>query len=58
LESPKNAGDISELITSQRVIDQAAWQRINEAEVAAGEHEGKPRKKLLKTEDFLRAALQ
>ena len=58
LKSPKNAGDISELITNQLVIDQAAWQRINEAEVSAGEHEGKPRKKLVKTEDFLRAALQ
>ena len=58
LKSPKNAGDISELITNQLVIDQAAWQRINEAEVSAGENEGKPRKKLVKTEDFLRAALQ
>jgi len=57
LKSPKNAGDISELTSKQIVIDQAAWQRINEAEVAAGEHEGKPRKKFVKTEDFLREAL-
>ena len=58
LKSPKNAGDISELITSQKVIDQVAWQCINEAEVRAGELVGKPRKKFVKSEDFLRAALK
>jgi len=45
LKSPKNVGEISELIISQMVINQAAWQRINEAEVAAGELKGKPREK-------------
>ena len=56
LKQPKDNGDISQLITNEQVIDQAAWQRINAAEVAAGEPLGKPRKKLIQFEDFLRAA--
>ena len=56
LKQPKDNGDISQLITNQQVIDQAAWQRINAAEVATGEPLGKPRKKLIQFEDFLRAA--
>ena len=53
LKSPKNTGDISQLLTSQTVIDQIAWQKINEAEVAAGEPHGKPRKKAILRKDFL-----
>ena len=47
LNSPKSAGDISQLLTNQRVVDQSAWQKINEAEIAAGEPLGKPRKKAI-----------
>jgi ferredoxin--NADP+ reductase len=54
LKAPKNACDISQLLTSQAVIDQIAWQKINEAEVAAGEPLGKPRLKLLRKADFLK----
>ncbi len=53
LKSPKNAGDISQLLTSQTVIDQIAWQKINEAEIAAGEPHGKPRKKAILRKDLL-----
>jgi ferredoxin--NADP+ reductase len=53
LKSPKNTGDISQLLTSQTVIDQIAWQKINEAEVAAGEPHGKPRKKAILRKDLL-----
>jgi ferredoxin--NADP+ reductase len=53
LKLPKNAGDISQLLTSQTVIDQIAWQKINEAEVAAGEPLGKPRKKAILRKDLL-----
>jgi len=53
LKTPKNNGDISELLTNQAVIDQIAWQKINEAEVAAGEPLGKPRKKAVLREDLL-----
>ncbi len=45
LHPPKNNGDISDLITDQMVIDQSGWQKINAAEVAAGEAKGKPRVK-------------
>jgi ferredoxin--NADP+ reductase len=45
LKSPKSAGDISQLLTNQNIIDQVAWQKINDAEIAAGEPLGKPRKK-------------
>ena len=45
LPAAKNNGDISDLLTDQIVIDQNAWQKINEAEVAAGEAKGKPRVK-------------
>ena len=47
LNSPKSAGDISQLLTNQRVVDQSAWHKINEAEIAAGEPLGKPRKKAI-----------
>jgi ferredoxin--NADP+ reductase len=42
----KSSGDITEILTDGHVvIDQAAWQRINERETAAGEPLGKPRVK-------------
>jgi len=56
LKSPKNAGDISELLTHQVVVTQENWQKINEAEVAAGEPYGKPRKKSATREDLLNHA--
>jgi len=56
LKSPKSAGDISELITHQVVVSQEHWQKINEAEVAAGEPHGKPRKKAVHREELLKYA--
>jgi ferredoxin--NADP+ reductase len=56
LKSPKNAGDISELITHQVVVTQEHWQKINEAEVAAGESLGKPRRKSIAREELLKHA--
>ena len=56
LKSPKNAGDISELITHQVVVTQGHWQKINEAEVAAGEPLGKPRRKSIAREELLKHA--
>jgi len=56
LKSPKNAGDISELITRQVVVTQEHWQKINEAEVAAGESLGKPRRKSIAREELLKHA--
>ena len=58
LKTPKAAGNISELLTHQVVVDQSAWQKINEAEVAAGEAKGKPRvKSVVRTELLKHAGL-
>ena len=58
LKKPKNAGDISELLTHQIVVSQGHWQMINEAEVAAGEPKGKPRvKSVVRTELLKHAGL-
>jgi ferredoxin--NADP+ reductase len=56
LQSPKNTGDISELITHQVVVTQELWQKINEAEVAAGEPKGKPRVKSIERSELLKHA--
>ena len=56
LMSPKNAGDISELLTHQVVVSQEHWQMINEAEVAAGEPHGKPRRKSVSRDELLKHA--
>ena len=57
LKTPKGTGDISQLLTHQVVIDQSAWQKINEAEVAAGEPKGKPRVKSVKWDELLKLGL-
>lgn len=56
LKEPKNAGDITELITNQVIVDQAGWQKINEAEVATGEPLGKPRVKNVERGGLLKLA--
>ena len=56
LKSPKSAGDISELLTHQVVVSQEQWQKINEAEVAAGEAKGKPRVKSVERTELLKQA--
>jgi ferredoxin--NADP+ reductase len=56
LKTPKNAGDISELITHQVVVTQGHWQKINETEVAAGEAKGKPRVKSIERTELLKHA--
>ena len=56
LRSPKNVGDISELLTHHVVVTQEHWQKINEAEVAAGEAKGKPRVKSVEWSELLNHA--
>ena len=56
LNSPKNAGDLSELLTHQIVVSQEHWQKINAAEVAAGEPKGKPRVKSVDRSELLQQA--
>jgi ferredoxin--NADP+ reductase len=56
LKSPKSTGDVSELLTHQVVVSQEQWQKINEAEVAAGEAKGKPRVKSVIRAELLKQA--
>jgi hypothetical protein len=56
LKSPKNAGDVADLLTHQLVVSQESWQKINEAEVAAGEAKGKPRVKSVARDELLKHA--
>jgi ferredoxin--NADP+ reductase len=56
LKSPKDAGDVSELLTHQVVVSQSHWQKINEAEVAAGEAKGKPRVKSVDRTELIKQA--
>jgi len=56
LKDPKNSGDVTDVITHNRVVTQQHWQAINEAEVAAGEPVGKPRRKSVVREDLLKLA--
>jgi ferredoxin--NADP+ reductase len=53
LTGPKNAGDVSEIISHNKVVTQMHWEQINAAEVAAGEALGKPRKKAVSREELL-----
>jgi ferredoxin--NADP+ reductase len=54
LGAPKNVGDISDVITHNKVVTQGHWQSINEAEIAAGEPLGKPRRKAVTREELLK----
>jgi ferredoxin--NADP+ reductase len=54
LMTPKDAGDITDVITHNKVVTQTHWQAINEAEVAAGEPLGKPRRKAVAREELLK----
>ena len=53
LGDPKAAGDITEIITHNKVVTQMHWEQINAAEIAAGEPLGKPRKKAVSREELL-----
>jgi ferredoxin--NADP+ reductase len=53
LDTPKDSGDVTEIITHNKVVTQMHWEQINAAEVAAGEPLGKPRKKAVSREELL-----
>jgi len=54
LASPKGTGDVTDVITHNKVVTQMHWQSINEAEIAAGEPLGKPRRKAVTREELLK----
>jgi ferredoxin--NADP+ reductase len=56
LRAPKKAGDVSEIIAHNKVVTQMHWQAINEAEIAAGEPVGKPRRKAVTREELFKHA--
>jgi ferredoxin/flavodoxin---NADP+ reductase len=56
LKTPKNAGDLTELLTHQIVVSQEHWQKINAVEVATGEPKGKPRVKSIERSELLKYA--
>ena len=56
LGAPKSTGDITDVITHNNVVTQMHWQAINEAEVAAGEPLGKPRRKAVDRAELLKLA--
>jgi ferredoxin--NADP+ reductase len=56
LQTPKNSGDITDVIAHNKVVTQAHWQAINQAEVEAGEPLGKPRRKSVDRQDLLKHA--
>jgi len=56
LKALKNAGDVSEIIAHNKVVTQMHWQAINEAEIAAGEPVGKPRRKAVTREELFKHA--
>lgn len=53
LRSPKDKGDVSDLLQGKKFVSQSHWEAINTAEVAAGELLGKPRKKAVLREELL-----
>ena len=53
LGAAKNSGDITDVITHNKVVTQMHWQAINEAEIAAGELLGKPRRKAVDRAELL-----
>ncbi len=53
LNKPKDSGDVTGIITHNKVVTQMHWEQINAAEVAAGEPLGKPRRKAVSREELL-----
>ena len=56
LKAPKNARDVAGIIAHNKVVTQMHWQAINEAEIAAGEPVGKPRRKAVTREELFKHA--
>lgn len=57
LKTAKSHEGITELLARHAVITQEHWQKINAAEVAAGEPLGKPRLKVVVKEELIQIAL-
>ena len=56
LQTPKTAGDITELLGDAVIVTQSHWEAINAAEIAAGEIKGKPRVKSVTRDELIHLA--
>ena len=54
LQSPKATSDITAVLAGKKIVTQSHWQTINEAEIAAGQPLGKPRRKAVSREELLK----
>ena len=54
LDEPKGIGDIKDLLGDKKFVEQSHWEKLNAAEVAAGEPHGKPRRKLVAIPEMLK----
>ncbi|MDP1711722.1 MAG: FAD-dependent oxidoreductase [Candidatus Nanopelagicaceae bacterium] len=52
--TPKNKGDVLELLIDHEIVTQSRWELINDAEIAKGEPLGKPRVKAVDKQELLR----
>ena len=55
LTTPKNSRDLLEILSSRNIayISQRGWEQINNAEISAGEAQGKPRVKITDIQEML-----
>lgn len=55
LKTPKNSRDLLEILSSRNItyISQKGWEQINNAEISAGEAQGKPRVKITDIQEML-----
>ena len=52
--TPKDKGDVLELLIDHEIVTQSRWELINDAEIAKGEPVGKPRVKAVDKQELLR----
>ncbi len=52
-DEPKAVSDASELLKGEKIVSQEIWEKINAAEILAGETMGKPRHKSISREELL-----
>ena len=57
LKEPKVNPGIDVLLKGKTIVDQTGWTKINSKEISEGEITGKPRKKIVSTEQMIKVAI-
>ena len=57
LKEPKVNPGIDLLLKGKIIVDQTGWTKINSKEISEGEITGKPRKKIVSTEQMIKVAI-